>query len=175
MLWCSPLISVFSVGNSIEFLGFNYHLQKKKKKFQGYTFNWPVLSAQPLFPSVSWTPCQGSPQAAQIQNVHKEICDSTLVSNSCITRYHLVCHHHHHHHHRHPMREAQNPSAASSPQFPLPISTACTCHLGPSTSLLLLKPIGLLEPWHSQWVPFYILLFQLFYLKILFTILRYLI
>lgn len=33
-LWCSSLIYVFSVGNSIELLGFKYHRQSKKKKNQ---------------------------------------------------------------------------------------------------------------------------------------------
>ena len=65
-LWCSSLIYVFSVGNSIELLGFKYHRQsKKKKKHQSeaqtnqptkqvfnHTFISHLLSTQPLFPTI---------------------------------------------------------------------------------------------------------------------------
>lgn len=127
----------------LNFLVFNCHLQGRKK-IQNYTSNYPFLSAQPLSPAIPWIPCLESPQAAQMQNVHREIFVSTTVSISCRTSYRLVYHCHH------PTRQTQNPGAVFSPQFPFPVSTARTCHFGPPLSFLLLTSTVLLELWWSQ-------------------------
>ena len=85
-LWCSSLIYVFSVGNSIELLGFKYHRQSKKKKTPKWSTNQPTnqTSLQPYlhlsslkhstpFSNNRRTPSPASPEAAQILSVHREI------------------------------------------------------------------------------------------------------
>ena len=84
-LWCSSLIYVFSVGNSIELLGFKYHRQSKKKKtkVKHKPTNQPNKSSTYLhlsslkhstpFSNNQRTPSPASPKAAQILSVHREI------------------------------------------------------------------------------------------------------
>ena len=102
-LWCFSLIYVFSVGNSIELLGFKHHLQSKKKKKktkvehkptnQGFnhTFISQLLSAQPPFPTIKGYLASISPGCSNTKCPQGNLFHP-FASNSCIPSHHLVYH-----------------------------------------------------------------------------------